>query len=211
LYDTFLVEPTQKYVADLKRWYESHGMAQKDLAAAVGMSPQGLADLFSNRNQPTGAQAVAILEFLQSQNMSVITNRPVPKTLLEAKEQLEALNQQRQALEARLAEHKRLGHVPKTAMQVDALPTPTSPPLSDAKPIKTGQLDPWPDPPVKFTMPASLVTPTSVQGFLDRCTVEQVLDIAATEKDRSSTGRMRSTLAWAELRKRRALETGNSQ
>ena len=84
----------------LRTWYENHDTKQKDLAAALGLSPQQLAELFSGRNKPTGVQLLKIQDFLNVQTMN---SQPAPKTLYEAKEQLLAMEKTRLELTAKLA------------------------------------------------------------------------------------------------------------
>jgi hypothetical protein len=201
------VEPDQKCVIDLKHWYASHDMAQKDLAAAVGMTPQGLADLFSNRNQPTGAQAVAILKFLQSQNMSVITERRTPKTLAEAKEQLEALEQASAAMQARLDAHIAAGHVPKTSSAPITLPTTSAPATgiqAPTRPPRVNEPTVMASQPQKIRLSATLDTPASIETALASMN-DEALRSALFGTCKNDVERLQQRLILAELKRRREI------
>jgi hypothetical protein len=58
------------------------------LAGELGLSPQGLAEILSLRNRPTGEQALRIAEFLNNNTMNTSGS---PRTLTAAREKIEAL------------------------------------------------------------------------------------------------------------------------
>ena len=74
-------------IIELRAWYENHALKHKDLARSLNLSPQQLSELFSGRNQPTGTQVLAILEFLK-ENMTTVDQ---PKTLTAAKDRIAEL------------------------------------------------------------------------------------------------------------------------
>jgi hypothetical protein len=136
---------TAQLVYELDAFYRSHTMRQKDLAAELGLSAQALSEILSLRNRPNSETVLRVIEFLEKENMPT-TTRPVPKTLAEARDQLRDLDQQQKSLEERLAEHKRLGHVPKIDLNqkndgwqspgptpTPAVPLPVSVPKLQAK------------------------------------------------------------------------------
>ena len=98
--------PTEKEIVDqLRGFYEGGGMRQKDLAAALGLSPQQLGEILASRNRPTAAQILRIQEFLAKENMKTdfldprttprqAASNPGPKTLTEARDRIEALEAQ---------------------------------------------------------------------------------------------------------------------
>src|ERR1700676_2478348 len=95
----------QELVAQVKAWYETHEMLQRDLAAKLGVSPTGLCQIFAGINQPSAATALAMIRFLEEQNKKKnyppppttprkAASNPGPKTLTEAKERIEILEGQ---------------------------------------------------------------------------------------------------------------------
>jgi hypothetical protein len=67
------------------------------LAQSLNISPQQLAELFSGRNQPTGTQVLAIIEFLRTNNMTAADQ---PKTLTAALNRIEVLTAELKELKA---------------------------------------------------------------------------------------------------------------
>ena len=47
----------RELVAEMKAWYETHDMLQRDLAAQLGVSPTGLCQIFAGKNLPSAATA----------------------------------------------------------------------------------------------------------------------------------------------------------
>jgi len=84
-------------IIELRAWYENHDLKHKDLARSLNISPQQLAELFSGRNQPTGTQVLAIVEFLMTNNMTTVDQ---PKTLTAALDRIEVLTAELKELKA---------------------------------------------------------------------------------------------------------------
>jgi hypothetical protein len=82
-------ERSKQLVYELDAWYRGHTVRQKDLAAVLGLSPQGLAEILALRNKPTGEQALRIAEFLNNNTMN--TSVESPRTLAAAKEKIAEL------------------------------------------------------------------------------------------------------------------------
>jgi hypothetical protein len=78
-------------IIELRSWYESHDLKHKNLAKLLNLSPQQLSELFSGRNNPTGLQLLAILEFLRTNNMTTVDE---PKTLGSAKDLIQSLREE---------------------------------------------------------------------------------------------------------------------
>ena len=45
----------RELVAEMKAWYETHDMLQRDLAAELWVSPTGLCQIFAGKNLPSAA------------------------------------------------------------------------------------------------------------------------------------------------------------
>ena len=45
----------RELVAEMKAWYETHDMLQRDLAAQLWVSPTGLCQIFAGKNLPAAA------------------------------------------------------------------------------------------------------------------------------------------------------------
>lgn len=86
-------------IVELRVWYEAHAHAvkHKDLARSLKLSPQQLAELFGGRNQPTGIQVLAILEFLRTNTMVTVD---APKSLSAALDRIEVLTAELKELKA---------------------------------------------------------------------------------------------------------------
>jgi plasmid maintenance system antidote protein VapI len=59
-------ERTERLVEEMRLWCEKHGVRHKDLAELLGISPQGVTEIFKGRNQPTGEQALQMIELLKT-------------------------------------------------------------------------------------------------------------------------------------------------
>jgi DNA-binding XRE family transcriptional regulator len=101
-------ERSKQLVDELRQWYETHSTRQKDLAAALELSPQALNEILAGRNRPNGETVLRIVEFLETNNMiQVFTPKPdrpasvnhpdQPRTLHEARERIAELNAQLQS------------------------------------------------------------------------------------------------------------------
>jgi DNA-binding XRE family transcriptional regulator len=60
---------TQQLVAALRAFYQESPIRQKDLAAALDLSPQALNEILAERNKPNSETTLRILEFLKTENM----------------------------------------------------------------------------------------------------------------------------------------------
>jgi hypothetical protein len=89
--------PALTPIIELRAWYEGHALKHKNLARSLNLSPQQLSELFSGRNQPTGTQVLAILEFLRTNNMTTVDE---PKTLTAAKDRIAELTAELNELKA---------------------------------------------------------------------------------------------------------------
>ena len=69
----------RELVAEMKAWYETHDMLQRDLAAQLGVSPTGLCQILAGVNQPSASTALAMIQFLE-ENQSMRTERVDPPT-----------------------------------------------------------------------------------------------------------------------------------
>jgi hypothetical protein len=47
------------------KWAKAHNVKSKDLAEMLGITPQGMTEIFKGRNQPTGEQVLVMLELLR--------------------------------------------------------------------------------------------------------------------------------------------------
>jgi transcriptional regulator with XRE-family HTH domain len=54
----------ERLVVEMKAWIERNHIAQKDLAVLLGMTPQGITEIFSGRNRPTADQVLRMLEIM---------------------------------------------------------------------------------------------------------------------------------------------------
>jgi transcriptional regulator with XRE-family HTH domain len=75
------MDRTEGLVKALRVWYDGHDILQKDLAALLGLSPQGLAEVFAGRNKPTGEQALQMVEILKDESKVPIRPKEQPDWL----------------------------------------------------------------------------------------------------------------------------------
>jgi DNA-binding XRE family transcriptional regulator len=211
----------QELVAQVKEWYETHEMLQRDLAEKLGVSPTGLCQIFAGVNNPSASTALAMIRFLEENNMKTnyldprttprqaAGNPGQPKTLTEARERIEVL-------EAQLLQLR--GAAPKPALTV---PPPTvKPKLADASPlfppITTPGADRLAPTPMPVNVPAvkkaalseAAVSPVLCQRELDVAdfdTVLSMLDNAAAHTP------MQQACIYREVKKRRALVANRFQ
>ena len=54
----------ERFVEKVKSWAKRHGIRHKDLAAMIGITPQGITEIFQGRNRPTADQVLALLEIM---------------------------------------------------------------------------------------------------------------------------------------------------
>jgi transcriptional regulator with XRE-family HTH domain len=45
-------ERVKRFVKEVKGWAKRHGIRNKDLAAMIGITPQGITEIFQGRNRP---------------------------------------------------------------------------------------------------------------------------------------------------------------
>lgn len=57
-------ERTERLVSEVREWTKAHNIKTKEIAEWLEMTPQGVTEIFGGRNQPTGEQALAMLELL---------------------------------------------------------------------------------------------------------------------------------------------------
>jgi hypothetical protein len=91
-------ERSRQLVFELDAWYRSNRMLQKDLAATIGVTPQGLSEILSLRSKPSGETVLRIVEFLK-ENMS--TGESI-KTLSNALDRIAADREKIETLTAQL-------------------------------------------------------------------------------------------------------------
>jgi hypothetical protein len=133
-----------------------------------------------------------VLEFLKEQNMSVTPKR-IPKSIQEAREMIAESETLEKALQAKLDEHIRLGHKPRSPQmnvaddgkQADVTFPKPGPPLPVSIPAE----------PKKY-LPASCVSPFLVTEHLKLQPTETVRQLLATAKG------WQSQLVYEELKRR---------
>jgi hypothetical protein len=174
-------------------WYRSHAMRQKDLASALELSPQALAELLSLRNRPTGEQALRIAEFLETETMkSELVDPPTfpaertrdpnePQTLHQAKEMIDALRAE-------------LKSKPPAAIAIT--PAPTKPAGTPA-PLAT-QPTPAPKPAVELPAASSVAMATTALTAWDREVLRAhqaaTADLSSEPLEKQSISQLRSAL-----------------
>jgi transcriptional regulator with XRE-family HTH domain len=74
-----LIQPerTKELVDQLRAWYKNGTTRQMDLAAALGLKRQQLAEILSGRNRPTGEQTLIIQDFLKDKPMTQSPLQPL--------------------------------------------------------------------------------------------------------------------------------------
>ena len=58
-------ERTDRLVADIEKWAKAKNLKNKELAEMLGITPQGITEIFMGRNQPTGEQVLVMLELMK--------------------------------------------------------------------------------------------------------------------------------------------------
>jgi plasmid maintenance system antidote protein VapI len=53
-------------VSQMREWAKTHNVKSKDLAEMLGISPQGMTEIFKGSNQPTGEQVLVMLELTKA-------------------------------------------------------------------------------------------------------------------------------------------------
>jgi DNA-binding transcriptional regulator YiaG len=59
-------ERTQRLITEIKAWCEAHQIKQVELARRLSVSPQLVTEWIKGRKQPTGEQALHMLELLKA-------------------------------------------------------------------------------------------------------------------------------------------------
>jgi transcriptional regulator with XRE-family HTH domain len=59
-------ETTASLVEKMRCWCKENGVTQTELGVRLGISPQGVTEIFKGRNQPTGTQVLLMQEMLNS-------------------------------------------------------------------------------------------------------------------------------------------------
>ena len=49
----------------VREWAKAHKVKNKETAEWLGITPQGMTEIFKKRNQPTGEQVLVMLELLK--------------------------------------------------------------------------------------------------------------------------------------------------
>ena len=62
---TNMGERTALLVLEMQEWAKAHKVKHKELAKMLGITPQGMTEIFKGRNQPTGEQVLVMLELLK--------------------------------------------------------------------------------------------------------------------------------------------------
>jgi DNA-binding XRE family transcriptional regulator len=210
----------QELVAQVKAWYETHEMLQRDLAAKLGVSPTGLSNIFSGANQPSAATALAMIQFLEeNQNMKSIRVDPpkfpkpstrdpsVPLTLASAKEMLAARDAEIAALRrAAASPGKPLVPVLQKTKAQPAVGDPGADPIFPSittpggnQPNKNPMAANFEAPPLAL-LPPDADCPARIQKYLDAMTEAEVRDCLRGEHDPLRLG-----MTYKELQKRKTL------
>jgi DNA-binding XRE family transcriptional regulator len=211
----------QELVAQVKAWYETHEILQRDLAAKLGVSPTGLCQIFAGINKPSASTALAMIRFLEEQK-TMKTNyldprttprqaagNPGPKTLTEARERIETL-------EAQLVQLR--GAAPKPILTVPA-PTKLAGSGGDSSPTFPKVTTPGADQPnknqmatnfpaiVRKALPPEANTPVLIQRILDVTTLD---DLCSMLDNPIHTPTQQSCI-YVEVKKRRNLVANRFQ
>jgi transcriptional regulator with XRE-family HTH domain len=125
-------ERSKQLVFELDAWYRSNHMPQKDLAATIGVTPQGLSEILSLRSRPSGETVLRIVEFLK-ENMS---SGESIKTLSNALDRIAADREKIITLTAQLKAKTTLPTVAIQPPPAVTIPPITKPKPPAAKPIK---------------------------------------------------------------------------
>jgi len=201
----------QELVSQVKSWYETHDMLQRDLAAKLGVSPTGLCQIFAGKNVPSASTALAMIRFLEeNQNMKTdyidprTTPRPTagipgPKTLTEARDRIADL-------EAQLLLLRGSATAPKAASTV---PTPTAKPINTPGANQPNKNQMAVNVPAvkKAALSEAAVSPVLCQRELDVADFDTVLSML----DNPVHNQMQQACIYAEVKKRRALVANRFQ
>jgi len=199
-----------------------HSTPQKSLALTLGLTPQGLSEIFAGRNRPNSETTLRMLEFLQTNmksetiglpNLRTVCDEPderldlvtgKPKTLGAAKELIDDLRAQLKTQSVAVPPTAKVPIVLKAA----TAPTPTPPPAqmppidpSAAPGFKRVQ-SPSPQPPPLLS--PSLDTPFKIGEVLKNTSFEDCLALLANPKHT----RLQLSLLYSEVKLRRDLEAG---
>jgi DNA-binding XRE family transcriptional regulator len=198
----------QELVAEVKAWYETHDMLQRDLAEKLGVSPTGLSQIFSGANRPSASTALAMIRFLEEQkNMKTTTfidpratprqaaNNPGPKTLTEARDRIADLEAQLRgsAKPAAAPASPKAKAQPARDPGADPIYPPITTPGAD-RPNKT-EMQSGPAAP-SITLSADLDSPVKIQKVLDQMNLDDLRLALNGTKDK-----LQSALLYREISK----------
>jgi DNA-binding XRE family transcriptional regulator len=188
----------QELVAEIKAWYETHkhDTRQRDLAEKLGVSPTGLCQIFAGKNAPSASTALAMIRFLEENNMKTTyldpratprqaaSNPERPRTLSVAIDALDEANSTISNLRSEIAQLK---GVPVAALPVKIVLPPTSPgqPRAAAPTTRQGIVaDRTPEQklPEKLTLPASATTPFLADEIIKVTPTESLRRMLDSEK-----------------------------
>jgi transcriptional regulator with XRE-family HTH domain len=192
-------QSAKEWVAALRTWYHAGGMRQKDLAAALALSPQSLNEILAGRNQPTGDQIVRIIEFmktLDSKSPAIGRDPSQPQTLAQAKEMLSAAREQL----AQLRGGSPAIAIPTIGPKLAAEPAEAGQRIGNVVANRTAAEKAQPKP----QLPASADTPVAITALLDKENLEGLLALLANP-DHSQ---LQASMIFTEVKKRRAIVAG---
>jgi hypothetical protein len=183
-------------------------MRQKDLSAALQISPQQLSELLAGRSKSTGSTALKILDFLNTKTFMIPTSEtPIdahngrPNTLQEAREMVDLLR-------AELKLQSGRGHLPRTA-QPNLPPPKVAAPQGDPKPFK-----PESDPAFKKVevapvpkpkgLPASADTPYLINELLKTVSLPDLISMLGNPE----ISDLQRSCVYMAIKEIRAIEAG---
>jgi plasmid maintenance system antidote protein VapI len=72
-------ERTDRLIREVQQWCKTHRVKHKDLAVILGMTPQGVTEMFKGRANPTGEQALHLQELLRTKPAAMKDRNQKPK------------------------------------------------------------------------------------------------------------------------------------
>jgi DNA-binding XRE family transcriptional regulator len=184
------LDRTARLVKRLKSHCEENQILQKTLASQLGLSPQGIFEIFKGNNSPSSETALHIVEIIEPQFMSIIVDPPKlprqaagnpgqPKTLTEARERIEVLEAQLTQLRGAAAQPAFTVPTPAAKPKLagsGADPSPTFPPITTpgANQPNTNPMATNFPAIVRKALPPEANTPVLIQKILDVTTLEDL-------------------------------------
>jgi DNA-binding XRE family transcriptional regulator len=207
------LDRTARLVKRLKSHCEENKILQKNLALRLGLSPQGIFEIFKGNNSPSAETALHIVEIIEPKFMSIIvdppqpprqaagTNPNFPRNLEEARSRIAFLNQEIAQLKGGAVASSAK---PATGTAKPKLGSGTATPTIATPSAE--RLSPTPMPinypaPEKKTLPASANTPFLITEILKVTSFEDCLALLSNP---AHTPLQRS-LIFAEIKTRRAI------